>query len=216
MNENEPIDHEHDAHGHGGHGHGGHGHHDGHDEVDDPDSDRRIDYNESLERHRRLGGTDVEACVAAAVSGALFLLDPCDVLWVGLDPDVGFAYENAGARIWDEVCRALIDSAVLCAGRERGLDPDDVLLGHGRADVFGCVPLPVVAGIVDRALTADFSTPDRLDPELAAATDEAFDRIVTEEFGQMATIRLPDHPRGDEVARLVCQRVGSFPFSIER
>lgn len=180
------------------------------------DLDRRTAYYEALRGYREQGGREVGPCVAVAVNAALLLVDPCDVMWMGLDADVSDAYDSAAARIWQEVCNGLVETAVLGAQYECGLDPDDVVLGAGRADVFGHVPLPVVAEIVQRALDTEYAMPCGLSPEVVAATHEAFDRIVSTEFGSLATIRVPMFARGDEVARLVCMRVGSFPFALVR
>ena len=187
------------------------------DDVKNADDERLCSvYCAALRDYREDGGHRLEPCVAAAVSAALLLIDPCDTMWMGLDSGVAHQYDLAGARIWIEMCDALVESAMLAAVHERGLDPDEVELVGGQADVFGFVPLPVVSNIVERALAREFTSRDDLAPEMAAVTGEAFDRIVEEEFGSLATIRLPEFPRGDEVARLVCQRVGAFPFAIAR
>lgn len=183
----------------------------------DPNEERlRVAYCNALHEYREGGGHRVEPCVAAAVSAALLLVDPCDTMWMGIDSAVAHEYDMIGARIWIEVCDALVGSAMMYAAHERGLDPDEIELVGGQADVFGLVPMPVVCDIVERSLARDFTPRDALAPDVAAVTGEAFDRIVEAAFGSLATVRVPDFPRGDEVARLVCQRVGSFPFAIAR
>lgn len=183
-------------------------------EVDPNDERLRAAYCNAQRDYREGGGHRLEPCVAAAVAAALLLIDPCDTMWMGIDSAVAYEYDMIGSRIWRELCDALAESAMALAVHERGLDPDEIQLVGGQADVFGFVPMPVVCDIVERSITLDFTRRDALAPDVAAVTGEAFDRIVEEEFGSLATVRVPDFPRGDEVARLVCQRVGSFPFAI--
>ena len=186
------------------------------DDVTENDEIRRLEYNRAVRDFREGHGHDFEACVAGFVSAALLVVDPCSVQWVGLDPAAGHAYDSTGSRIWEYLCRALVDAAVRSAVSEFRLEPDQVVLGFGRADVSGHVPFEVLTEIVDRALTIEFGAPEQLPSQVAAETDTAFDRIMTQEFGPLATIRVPTFPRGDEVAMILHQRIGCFVFAVER
>jgi len=178
------------------------------------DERRLLAFCDALSEFRRGRADEVEICVAGFVSAALLLVDPCGEHWLSLDGGVPFVYDRAASRIWEELCTALVDAAVSDAVEEHGLTPERVVLGPGRGDVCASVPFEAIAAMVDRALTIEFGTSwDPLTYECPVVA-EAFYGLIVEEFGPVTSLQLPVYPRGNQVARILHQRVGSYLFAL--
>jgi len=118
-------------------------------------------------------------CVAAVVNAAFVLFDPVGLMTLCDEEAVGHRYDGAAARVWDAVCRALLESV----GEE-----DDVVTverEHVVLHLWTCL-------LAEFDGAATLPADDELDDELLDAeprdnrVDEAFVEIIAGEFGEDA------------------------------
>ena len=166
--------------------------------------DVRHRYRVALADFRLSRATELWPCVAAAVDAAFLLVDPGDVLYLGLKPGAAFEYEAVSARVWWRLCDRLEDGdePATCGDDVAGIDETTGTVWRGPQTVHTALSVDSAIEIVHEEMASEFAIP--------SLTNKDFDAIVSAEFGSSALIGATALTGIVEVGRLIHRRVGTF------